>query len=525
VFKKVGETINGKEIDSVFKLKGVPSFEQFYNVGIYVWKHLYKGYYKAWHEVKAPTIKDGNATRRMETMNGAKAVCSEVASLIWAEKCKVEVTQNDFVPTDDIPDLLHEYVNSVLKDNNFYIKMRELIEQAEALGGGTIRVWYDIKKDENGNDIPNSGKIVLGYNMADQFIPLAWNNARITEGVFINRQAKDGWYFTTLEFHRWNGNEYVISNELYRKEIKGADTDDQGILGVRVPLDFLYKNLSENTTINGIQNSLFTYFKPSIANNIDDNSPLGISIYANALSTLKALDICYDSFIREFVLGKKRIIVPAKAMRYVTDANGNRVRYFDATDDAYVAFSTEDAEGLQIKDNTVELRVEEHEAAINAFLGILCLQIGLSPGTLVFNRAEGLKTATEVISEKSKTYKTIKTHQDLVAESITDTVNNIIAVAQLYDVEYKGVKIETLVKNGYNLNVTFDDSIIQDRQTNIDEGIKLVNAGLQSKYTFMVKTLGYTPEQAKAEIKLIANESNVNGDEVDELLSGLWGGG
>lgn len=69
--------------------------------------------------------------------------------------------------------------------------------------------------------------------------------------------------------------------------------------------------MNEETSLQGLTTSLFAYYRTAIANNIDENSPLGVSIYANALSTLKALDICYDSFIREFRLGKKRIIVPA----------------------------------------------------------------------------------------------------------------------------------------------------------------------------------------------------------------------
>ena len=117
-----------------------------------------------------------------------------------------------------------------------------------------------------------------------------------------------------------------------------------------------------------MQRSLFSYYRTNIANNLDDNSPLGVSIYANALSTLKALDVCFDSFVREFTLGKKRIIVPSSAIRYVNNPDtGQRCRYFDADDEVYEAMDTDDLESLQIKDNTVELRVEEHEAAINAY--------------------------------------------------------------------------------------------------------------------------------------------------------------
>jgi len=514
-FKKMGDKFTAPQsIKSIFDISGVPSFRQFYDYGILIWKHVYRGYYSEWHEVKAPTISDSNAKRKRDTLCAGKAVCSELAGLIWAEQCAVNVSRKGFTADAEHPtDKLAEYVASVLKANNFNTKMREHIEQTMALGGGTLKVWCDVKKGTDGADITGSEQIKISYGMADQFVPLAWNNAEITEGVFISREAKDGYYYTRLEFHRWDGSEYVISNELYRCKVSN---ENQNIFGERVPLNELYTNLAESTKVKGLQRSLFSYYRTNIANNLDDNSPLGISVYANALSTLKALDICYDSFVREFVLGKKRIIVPSSAIRYVNDpVTGKRCRYFDADDEVYEAMQTDDLENLNIKDNTVELRVEEHEAAINAFLGVLSFQLGLSPGTLTFDKVDGLKTATEVISEKSKTYKTVKQHQASVKEAVEKLVHNIIKVSILYDLSYEGVKIEELAKGGYDVSIFFDDAIIQDRQTNLNEGVLLVSNGLMSKKRFMTEKLGYTDEDAEAEIKAIAAESNITGSTID----------
>ena len=69
----------------------------------------------------------------------------------------------------------------------------------------------------------------------------------------------------------------------------------------------------------------------------------------------------------------------------------------------------------------------------------------------------------------------------------------------------------------YDVSVHFDDAIIQDRQTNINEGIMLVNNGLQSKYTFLTDTMGLTPEQAEAEIKRIKDEQAIGPEVIDKL--------
>lgn len=116
------------------------------------------------------------------------------------------------------------------------------------------------------------------------------------------------------------------------------------------------------------------------------------------------------------------------------------VRYFDASDETYEALHTDNSEDLKITDNSVELRVDEHVAAINAFLSILCLQVGFSAGTFTFDRAQGLKTATEVISENSKTYKTIKSHQLQVKLAINQVVDAIIEVAGLYGLSWEWYK-------------------------------------------------------------------------------------
>ena len=508
------ETGIGKEYKDIFELGGVPAFNQFYYFGIFIWKYLYKGFYKPWHRIAAPTVADPNHRRDMERMDIAKAVCAELAGLVWSEQCEVHVSQEG-----DKGQLLGAFVTDVLKQNAFWTKMQEHVEQVLALGGGAIKVWYEVKRDSAGAEIPDSGRIRLGFCMADQFVPTAWDNAQVTDGVFISREAKDGYYYTRLEWHKWDGLTYYISNEVFRSEqSKTPTTESQDILGFRYPLDSIYPFLSAETPLEGLNTSLFAYYRTAIANNIDDNSPLGVSIYANALSTLKALEACYDSLIREIRLGKKRIIVPAQCIRPVVDTETRAFRrYFDAADEVYEALSTDDANALNIQDNSVSLRIDEHERALNAHLSTLCLQLGFSPGTFTFDRAAGIKTATEVISENSKTYKTIKNQQAQISPAIERIVNGIIQVAQLYDLKWQGHSIKELAQKGWETKIVFDDSILQDRKTNIDEGVLLMTNGVMSKKRFLIEKLGYTEEEALQELEEIKNEGSVSGSMFDLL--------
>ena len=506
----------GTEYKSIFDLPGVPAFQEFYNLGILPWKCLYKGFYEPWHVILAPTIADPKHKRNLAYLSLSKALCAELAGMVWTDQCDVNVSIDGLEAEEDPLDM---FVRDVLHRNNFQTKMPELIEQAAALGGAAMKVWHDMKHDSNGAEIPGCDRIRLGFAMADQFVPIDWDNAGVEGGIFVTRTARDGYYYTKLEWHEWDGETYVISNELYRADQKKDGVGgDQDILGFRYPLAAVYPMLDDEVRMS-VEHSLFSYFRTPVANNVDDNSPLGVSVYANALETLHAIDICFDSFVREFRLGKKRIIVPARMIRQVTDpVTGMQVRYFDATDETYEALSTDDPDSLKIQDNSVSLRVTEHVQALNALLNVFCLQVGLSAGTFSFDVSSGLKTATEVVSENSKTYKTVKNFQHQIIPAVQRLVDAIIEVASYYEMTWNGMSIQSLASRGYEVTVTLDDGITQDRQTNINEGITLVGAGLMSKYTFLTDPKygqNLTEEDARAELERIQDESRITMPSLD----------
>ena len=104
-------------------------------------------------------------------------------------------------------------------------------------------------------------------------------------------------------------------------------------------------------------------------------------------------------------------------------------------------------------------------------------------------------------------------------------IRNIIDVAILYGMEYDGQSVERLASGGYEINIVFDDGVTQDRQTNINEGVMLVGAGLLSKYTFLTDRKygqGLTDEQAQAELERIRAE-NAQTINIDQVR--LFGGG
>ena len=501
----------------VFELEGVPAFREYYSLFIFIWQSVYKGFYKNWHEVTYRTIHDPKGkTRTLATMNAGKMACAQMARYVWNERCKITVSMNG--AKDEDP--LNDYLQMVLAKNRFWQSFGDLLEKSFALGGGALKEWVEIPKDRNGNDI-GEGRIRIGYTMASQFVPTAWDNSLVKAGIFINREARDGFYYTVVEWHRLDGTVYRVTNDLYRMPIKEA-TEPQNILGWWYPLNEMYPLLSPDTTIYDVENAFFQYIKPFGANYADDNSPLGMSIFAPAMSTLHGLDIMFDSLQREFVLGKKRIIAPARSMKMAAGVNGGMPqRYFDANDEVWEALATDNPEDLKIFDNSVDLRVEPHITGINGDLSILCAQIGFDPGTLSFDASKGLKTATEVISENSKTFSTVKAHENNIRDSLIQMVHAILELSVHYGLTYNGQSIESLIAGGYDVSIQFDDSIIEDKAAEINQGTMLVGAGLMSKKKFMMDTLGYTPEEADAELAQIGKEGKTNAVDVTRLFGGM----
>jgi len=136
--------------------------------------------------------------------------------------------------------------------------------------------------------------------------------------------------------------------------------------------------------------------------------------------------------------------------------------------------------------------------------------VGLSAGTLSFDTVQGMKTATEVISQDSKTARTIKSNKNLLVETIENLIHSIISLA---------VFIKQLPKREYELTVSFKDSIIIDDNTLIDNNIKLVQAGLKSKISAIMEVQKCDEATAQKELERINKEQSITGLDVDDFTN------
>ncbi|MGN0701414.1 MAG: phage portal protein [Oscillospiraceae bacterium] len=422
---------------------------ELYSADIARWAEIYNGGGN-WRYAKRGGLNGG--TRRVAALNAARAVCSELARLCFSEGTTLISADGE----------TQSLLQRVLRENSFEQRFPDFLEKVFALGGGVIKVYWD-------------GGIKLDFVTADCFAPTAWDSRGIYGGAFGSRVFRNGKSFFLAETQELSADGLVIENKLF--------TDD----GRAAKLSDAFDNLAEKSVLSGAKRPLFIYFRA--AGGRGKCPVLGNSVFAGAEDTLKALDIVFDSLNREFVLGKKRIIVPYYAVRGEYDENGEIKKYFDANDEVFQALSTTDTEELNIVDNTQTLRVEEHTEAISALLDLLCMQAGLSEGAICFSDGT-LKTAAEVVSRNSRTYRTQSLYRRLIADGLSQLAESICMLAKM-----AGLLSEQASESA---EVAFADGVSEDEGTRTDRAIKLYTAGLIGKERALSQIYGISLEQAKA---------------------------
>ncbi len=459
-----------EEIRAVFPEAEVSGLAEYYNM-LNRCERIYSGE-PEWRYVKKNGLYRGGS-RSLAMLNAAKILCDRFAVLAFAEVPEI-IFSNEKAG---------KFVKRTLEENDLYGKMHDILSRAFAMGSCVFRPYI------------SGGRIGIDCVFGNGFVPTEWDFTGIKGGCFKSVKFMGGKYFTLFELHENKNGTPAVTNRVFCSK-------DGMTIGREVPADKVYKGLKDSIRYDGVSEMpLFSCFRTAYSNNIFPDIPLGLPAFANAADTLKALDVAFDSFSREFVLGKKRIIVPSSCVQTVVDiTTGEPRQYFDADDEAYVALKCDEDRDLKITDNTVVLRVDEHIKAINALLNILCSQVGLSSGTLSFDAESGVKTATEIISRDSRTAATIKANQNNL-EYALKRLFRIIAELGVYLGELSHEEADSC-----RCTIRWHDGIVTDENVLIDNMIRLVNSGLISKLTAIseIRKCGY--EDAEHELEQISRE-------------------
>ena len=431
------------------------------------WLEWYQNDVKKFHHYK---VYNGAVTTEQERfrLGMAKTICEDWANLLLNEKVSIKA--------GDYSTRLEE----VMASNKFRVNGNRLIELAFALGTGAF-VEYMGGDDE----------IIIDYIRADMIYPLSWDNGEITECAFGSTRVVDGKERVYLQIHRFGNPEEGETADSYYLENKYLDAESGK--EIEPPEDII-------PLINtGSRIPLFQILTPNIYNNIDMDSPLGVSVFSNAISQLKGCDVVYDSYINEFILGRKRILVPIAMAKIQMEKEGIRQPTFDSKETVYYMMPGDRESDMKLTEVDMSIRAQEHELGIQRSIDLLSFKCGMGTGRYRFENG-GVKTATEVISDKSDLYQNRQKHNLLV----NDAIQSVVRAVSFLDT---GTVVEA--------TIDFDDSIIEDSNATIDKNIKLVNGGLRSKLSAIMEINKCDEKEAQKELGRIAGDNQIDVDNVN----------
>lgn len=408
--------------------------------GIDLWTKMYKN---------EPPWKEKN----IKLCGLPAAIAGEFARLVTLE-LKTEVTGNDFI---------NEEYQAVISD------IRKYTEYACAKGGLAMKPYA------------SEGHIEVDMVQADRFFPTKFNSrGGVTAAVFAESLTVGKKVYTRLEYHQHEGTMYHINNKAFVKQ----DLDNVEVLGKEVPLTAIpeWANLQEEVTLKNVKMPLFAYFKIPNANNVDDTSPLGVSVYSRAINDIKEADNQWTRLLWEFE--GSELAIDADITLFKKDDKGNYE--FPKGKDRLFRMMDLDDNAEKYKVFAPAIRDENLINGFNAILRRIEFNVGLAYGTLSDPNTVD-KTAEEIKASKQRSYSTVSDIQKSLQTALEQLVYAMDVMAQLSGLSGR---------KKYEMSFDWDDSIVIDKEQELASMQQDAVAGFIRKELYVAAKYGVSEEEA-----------------------------
>lgn len=453
-----------------------------YYTNIGEWLEWYRGNVKSFHSIK---VSNGltTPTREIYALKMAKRVCEDWASSMLNEDVNIVVNSNNKKSSIFVQGSKGN--SGVLGSNNFDVLLSQTIEQMFALGTSALIIDLDnIAVDEQGNVVDGSkATIKLKSVNATRIIPISWSNGVVTEASFVSELVHSGKTYYVVSSHIKEDDGYVIYNDLIDTNYKTASLNINLLPVLRT------KSLKP----------LFYIMKTNIANNIDLDSPMGLSIYANAIDTLKGCDVAYDCCLREVITGQ-RIVMMNKCL-LTTDDSGRPIAPQDVKQ-TYMQFFGDDAQSDVsefIKEFHPTLNTDALDKELQNQLNMLSSKVGLGSNYYRFDSTSGVVTATEYVGERNDFMRNAVKISKSIKIVLKDLVLGILFVGK----NILGANVDDNAK----IDITLSDGVVEDDTKEREQDRQDVRDGIMTKAEYRAKWYGETIEEAKAVIDSISNNN------------------
>lgn len=400
---------------------------------------------------KAPWVSEKDSVR---TINFAKFLCSDTAKKICLD---IDVNVDGSARAE----YLENVVNAVKK------VLRDKVEDACCLGGIMLKP----------NGAP--GQACVDYITPDNFLVTATNsNGDILGCVFFDYSSKGDTSYVRLEYQRFEGDKYLISNKAYKLTANGSIHHEIALSKVDA-----WADIEPEASIDNIDKTLFAYFKMPYNNVIDPTSPLGVPVFYNAINELRDLDIAWSRKGDEVEDSKHMLIVGASAQMSSKQQKITLPRFVKSLDLGGSGPLDE-----PVHEHVATMLTGNRIEDINSILSMISTKAGFSQGAFTLDRKTGMVTATQVESDDRETIETIKEMRDSLKDALEHLVYAVSKYADLYDYAPVGE---------YDVSFSFGDltySYDEDRARHW----QYVQAGKYPLYRYYMKFEGMSEEEARA---------------------------
>ena len=425
-----------------------------------LWKRWYEGYDDEFHRYYIYNGVDKVWKERKKLKMGKKA-CEDWANLLFNEKFSVTIPDNDKL-----------YV--ILRANDFWYRGNQLVDKSFGLSmGALVESVENATITEDGNVVKSrDAKIKIDYLSALKIYPVTFRNGELVECAFVRENTNS----TNISIHKLVNGKYDIINLEIERDSNGNQ-----------------KEIKQTIIHTKREKPFFQIIQPNAVNNMDIDSPLGISIFANAIDNLKAIDNAYDSLDNEIDIGRRRIMVDERMI--TVSADGNIAVPFDSKDSAFYRLPAR-ADGSPILEEFAsQLRINDISLGLQEQLNTYAAMVGFGKNFYTFGAGGGgrpLQTATAVIAQNSDLYRNLKKHELLLEQAIVDMVESIAYLVNEYTTD---------TMDASDIVVMFDDSIIEDKDSQKNSDRTDVTNGVMSKVEYRMKWFGEDEETATANLE------------------------
>ena len=149
----------------------------------------------------------------------------------------------------------------------------------------------------------------------------------------------------------------------------------------------------------------------------------------------------------------------------------------------------------------MKLRAAEHNAGIQDMLNLLSSKCGFGENHYKYDNGN-VSTATQIISENSEMFRTIKKHEIILESVLIELCRVLLRMGNAY--------MNAGLNESVEITVDFDDSIIEDKETDFNRDSRMVQMGIMNNWEFRAKWMN--EDEATAKAALPKMESLVSGE-------------